>query len=231
MKNEFARGIKKRKRTTKKTGEQGRSLLQCNPLHRAFCSCWAIPIWLLNLGSPLHLHSWGQWCHLQSFEAEGEEAASLHFNWSSLNWADCWVRAVHENNTYIYIPTPTPRNSPCFTSLSSTTAHHNVPSTLILQLPSRDFLQELYSPGCLLAFVNATLFIWNILFTSTSQRYYLQHSDISSNSQATLVSLIYAHQPENISSHHAVTNLLVRFPKSIISSFWLEAYYFPSFNF
>lgn len=138
MKNEFARGIKKKKKN-KKTGEGRRSLLQCNSLHRAFCSCWAIPIWLLNLGSPLHLHSWGQWCHLQSFEAEGEEAAALHFNWSSLNWADCWVRAVHENNTYIYIPTPTPRNSPCFTSLSSTTAHHNVPLHWYYSFPRGTF--------------------------------------------------------------------------------------------
>lgn len=127
MKNEFARGIKRRKRT-KKTGEGGRSLLQCNPLHRAFCSCWAIPIWLLNLGSPLHLHSWGQWCHLQSFEAEGEEAAALHFNWSSLNWADCWVRAVHENNTYIYInPHPHPE-----TVLAS---HHSPQPLLTTMFP------------------------------------------------------------------------------------------------
>jgi hypothetical protein len=39
--------------------------------------------WLMNLGSPLHWHSWGKWCYLQSFEAEGEEVAVLHFNWAA----------------------------------------------------------------------------------------------------------------------------------------------------
>lgn len=33
----------------KKQKEKGRSLLQCNTLNRAFCSCWAILKWLLNL--------------------------------------------------------------------------------------------------------------------------------------------------------------------------------------
>jgi hypothetical protein len=63
----------------------------------------------MNLGSPLHLHSWGQRCYLQSFQAEGEEVAILNCNLSSLlSEYELYTRTIYIRSLPKLHVTPSP---------------------------------------------------------------------------------------------------------------------------
>lgn len=98
----------------------------------------------------------------------------------------------------------------------------------VFQLPSRVFLHELYSLRCLLALVNATQFIWNILSTPTFHSYLPQYSDkelpVLVTPRLYLVPLIYAHQCENM--YQAIVSLPICLsvsPTPLLASFDWEA--------
>ena len=179
MKNEFAGGTEK-----KKQKEKGRSLLQCNTLNRAFCSCWAILKWLLNLvrlcictvgGNGAISRALRQrvrrWqCHTSLGQPELGRLLSEYELYTRAIYIYTHTHTHTRNiNIHTYILTPTTSSSSLLhITLLNPLLTTAFPVHLKFQLPSQDFLHELCSPGSLLAFVNATLFIWNVLSTSTS---------------------------------------------------------------